>query len=296
MKRGVWYAVAAYAAWGLLPVYWKALHAVPALQVICHRVIWSCFLLAAMILLTRGGREFRAAISSRRVLGVYALAAALVSVNWFTYIWAVNAGFVVETSLGYFINPLISVLLGVVFLRERLRPVQWAAVGLATAGVLYLAWAHGSPPWIALTLAGTFAVYGLVKKLAPLGSMQGLALETGMLAVPAIAVVLLSPPGPGGAFLHISPSVDLLLVGTGVVTSIPLLLFASASRRIPLVWVGVLQYIQPTIQFLLGVLVFHEAMSPQRLVGFGAVWAALAVFAVEGWVAHRASVFPATTE
>lgn len=296
MRRGVWYAVGAYALWGLLPVYWKALHVVPALQVICHRVIWSCILLAALILLRREGAAFRAAVSSRRVLAAYALAAALISVNWFTYIWAVNAGFVVETSLGYFINPLISVLLGVVFLRERLRPVQWAAVGLAASGVLYLAWAHGSPPWIALVLATTFAVYGLVKKQSRIGSVHGLALETGMLLLPALAVVLLSPPAPGGAFLHVSPATDLLLVGTGVATSVPLLMFASASRRIPLVWVGVLQYIQPTIQFVLGVLVFHEAMSPQRLVGFGAVWAALLVFALEGALVHRAAVFPATSE
>lgn len=296
MKRGVWHAIAAYVVWGLLPLYWKTLHEVPALQLIAHRVIWSCLLLVGVILISRQGRAFRVAARAPRVFVIYALAAALVSVNWFTYVWAVNAGFVVETSLGYFINPLISVVLGVLFLRERLRTFQWIAVGLATTGVLYLTLTYGSLPWIALTLAVTFALYGLVKKLAPLNSVQGLALETGLLILPAVVYLLAVERTSGGVFLHTSARTGALLVGTGVATTVPLLLFSSATRRIPLLWVGVLQYIAPTIQFLLGVLVFHEAMTAQRLVGFGAVWVALAIFGIEGMLTHRASAFPATTD
>jgi len=174
--------------------------------------------------------------------------------------------------------------------------VQWLAVAIAAAGLLYLTASYGAVPWIALVLAVTFSVYGLVKKLAPLGSVQGLTLETGILFLPALAILAYAASTSAEAFPQTSPMTSLLLVGTGVVTSIPLLLFAVASQRIPLLWIGVLQYIQPTLQFLLGVLVFHEAMSLSRLAGFGAVWLALAIFAVEGWIEHRASLVPVTTE
>ena len=296
MKRGIWSAVGAYALWGLLPLYWHALDTVSALQVVSHRIVWSCVLLAAVVIVTRQGKGFLTACATPRTFAIYAVAAVLIGANWFTYIWAVNAGFVVETSLGYFINPLFSVLLGVVFLKERLRPVQWLAVAIAAAGLLYLTASYGAVPWIALVLAVTFSVYGLVKKLAPLGSVQGLTLETGILFLPALAILAYAASTSAEAFPQTSPMTSLLLVGTGVVTSIPLLLFAVASQRIPLLWIGVLQYIQPTLQFLLGVLVFHEAMSLSRLAGFGAVWLALAIFAVEGWIEHRASLVPVTTE
>lgn len=297
MRRGIWYAVGAYTIWGLLPLYWKALHVVPALQLISHRIVWSCLLLAGVILLTRQVGTFRAAVRRPRVVPVYAVAAVLLTVNWTVYVWAVNAGFIVETSLGYFINPLISVLLGVAFLNERLRPGQWLAIGVAASGVAFLTWAYGSLPWIALALAGTFATYGLVKKLAPLGSVHGLALETGLVFVPAAVYLLVAGVREGGGPLLIGGAhTALLLVGTGVATSVPLLLFASAARSIPLLWVGVLQYIAPTLQFLLGVLVYHEPMTAERLVGFAIVWIALAIFGVEGALAHRATLFPATTE
>jgi len=281
--------------WGLLPLYWRLLHGVPASQVISHRIIWSCVLLAFVILVSRQGRAFRAAIVAPRTIGVYALAAVLVSINWFTYVWAVNAGFVVETSLGYFINPLISVVLGVAFLHERLRPAQWAAVGVAAGGVLYLTWTHGSFPWIALTLAVSFALYGLVKKLAPLNSVQGLGLETALLFLPALVYLLYAEQSTVGAFGHASATTTVLLVGCGVATTVPLVLFASASKRIPLLWLGLLQYIAPTIQLFLGIFVFREAMTAQRLVGFVAVWVALVIFSVEGALAHRSSL-PVTTD
>lgn len=296
MNRGLWYAIAAYGLWGLFPLYWKALHGVPALELIGHRILWSFVLLALVIFIQRQWKSFRDEAFKPRVLGIYTVAAVLVSVNWFVYVWAVNAGFVVETSLGYFINPLISVLFGVVLLREKLRRFQWVAVGLAAAGVAYLTITYGSLPWIALTLAVSFALYGLVKKLAPLGSVNGLALETAMLSIPALGYLLFLERADTGAFLHSDLRINLLLVGAGFATTIPLLLFASAARRIPLLWIGLLQYIAPTIQFILGVTIYHEVLTTQRLIGFSMVWAALAVFAIEGISAHRASAFPATTD
>jgi chloramphenicol-sensitive protein RarD len=287
MNKGAWYAVGAYVAWGLLPVYWKWLHVVPALQLLGHRIIWSCLLLGGFLLATRQGTAFRAALTPRG-LGRYVVAAALIAVNWLTYVWAVNAGFIVETSLGYFINPLFSVLLGVIFLRERLRAGQWAPLGLAALGVLYLTWIHGSMPWIALTLAVSFGLYGLVKKTAPLGSVYGLTLETGLLLPPALGYLLYAEVAGQGAFAHTGRVTDILLIGAGLVTTVPLLMFASATRRIPLALVGLLQYIAPTLHFFLGVFVYREPFTPHQLLGFGLVWTALLLFGLEGGLArHR---------
>lgn len=296
MTRGVWYAVAAYGIWGLLPIYWKWLHGVSAGQIISHRILWSSILLAVFITMTRQIRDFAGKALHRRILLVYGVAALLVTGNWLTYIWAVNAGLIVETSLGYFINPLISILMGVVFLRERLRPWQWVAIGIAASGVGYLTVAYGQLPWIALTLAFTFALYGLVKKTAPLSSVHGLALETGLMSVPALAYLLFAETDGAGAFVHAGWQITLLLVGAGLATTVPLLLFASAARRVPLTWLGVLQYLAPTLQFMLGVFVYGETVTLQRLVGFGLVWIALIVFGVEGMIMRRPAPFPATTE
>lgn len=288
MNRGIWSAVGAYAAWGLIPVYFKWLGHVPALQVIGHRILWSCLMLCLVLLVTRQWRSFLKKALQARVIGVYLAAALLISTNWLIFVWAVNAGFIVETSLGYFINPLISVLLGVVLLGERLRPWQWLPIGLATLGVLYLAFALGSLPWISLTLACSFAIYGLIKKTSPLGPLHGLTLETGLLMLPAV-IYLVYLDGTGeGAFLHTGASFDVLLVGAGLVTAVPLLLFASAAQRIPLALLGVLQYIAPTLQFLLGVLVYKEAFTHTQLIGYGLVWVALFIFGIEGFVARRA--------
>lgn len=288
MNKGVGYALSAYILWGLLPIYWKWLHTVPALQVISHRVVWSVLTLAVVITVTRQWPAFRAAARQPRVLGVYLAAAALIGANWLVYIWAVTAGYIVETSLGYFINPLLSVLLGVVFLRERLRVWQWVPIGLAAAGVLYLTFAYGSLPWIALTLAATFGVYGLVKKTAPLGSVFGLTLETALLAPLALVYLLVMEATPQGAFLHTDLPTALLLAGAGLVTTAPLLLFASAAQRIPLSLVGILQYLAPTLQFLIGVYLYHEPFTPHQFVGFALVWAGLLIFGVEGALAYRA--------
>jgi len=290
-KSGVIYGVAAYTLWGFFPVYWKWLQRVPAPQLLSHRVGWSFLLLLTVILWTRQWDDFRQNLIPR-TLRIYTLAALLIAVNWLTYVWAVNAGFIVETSLGYFINPLLSVLLGVVFLREKLRTAQWIALGLAALGVVYLTVIYGRLPWIALLLALSFGVYGLVKKVAPLGSLHGLTLETGVLFIPALIYLVLAEVRGTGAFLHLGLSSDLLLFGAGIVTTIPLLMFASAARRIPLTLVGILQYIAPTLQFLLGILLYKEPFDQQRLIGFATVWLALIIFVIENYASRRGAVVP----
>ncbi len=287
MKRGILYGIGAYALWGFFPIYWKLLHHISALQLLGHRIAWSLIFLVLIIVASRQWRNFRSLISSK-TLGIYTLAGILLAVNWLTYVWAVNAGFIVETSLGYFINPLLSVLMGVVFLRERLRPLQWLPIGIAAAGVAYLTSVYGKLPWIALTLAFSFGLYGLVKKLSPLGSLYGLTLETGILFLPALIYLLAVEVDGSGAFLHTGLASNLLMVGAGVVTTIPLLMFASAARAIPLTLVGLLQYIAPTLQFLLGVFLYKEPFDQNHLIGFSIVWVALAVFWVENHLASRA--------
>lgn len=287
MKKGIWYAMGAYVTWGLLPVYWELLKHVPALQLLGHRIIWSFLLLFGGILATRQWIAFRSITLNRRVLGIYSIAAILIAIHWLTYVWAVGAGFIVETSLGYFINPLLSVLLGVIFMREHLRPLQWIPIGLAALGVLYLTFGYGTLPWIALTLAFSFGLYGLVKKVAPLSSLHGLTIETGILFLPALGFLIYAELEGQGAFLHLNTATNLIIFGAGLVTTIPLLMFSSAAQTVPLTTLGVLQYIEPTLQFILGVLVYREPFSLSRLVGFTIVWAALIMFALEGIFVHR---------
>lgn len=292
MNKGIWYGIAAYAMWGFFPIYWKLLHEIPAIQLLGHRIVWSFLLLAAFILLTKQAGDFRSVAFNRRTLGIYTIAGVLLSANWLIYVWSVNAGFIVETSLGYFINPLLSVLFGVIFLRERLRPAQWAPVLIAAIGVTYLTVAYGRPPWIALSLAVTFGLYGLVKKLSPLGSVYGLTLETGIVFPIALLYLIVVQAGGAGEFLRDGFTIDLLLIGAGVVTTIPLLMFASAAKQIPLNMIGVLQYFAPTIQFLIGVFIYKEPFDHTRLIGFGIVWLALIIFWVENFIAHRNPVEP----
>jgi chloramphenicol-sensitive protein RarD len=278
-------------AWGFFPIYWKFLHHVPAIQLIGHRIIWSCLLLIGVILLTKQWPDFRKTLNAR-VLRIYTFAALLIGVNWLIYVWAVNADFIVETSLGYFINPLLSVLMGVIFLKERLRLAQWIPVGLAAIGVTYLTFVYGRPPYIALSLALSFGLYGLVKKLSPLGSLYGLTIETAILFIPALIYLIVAQAGGSAAFLHTGLVSDLLMVGAGLVTTVPLLMFASAARSIPLWVVGLLQYIAPTLQFLLGVFFYKEPFSHNQLIGFSIVWMALIIFIVENFLASRAAVEP----
>jgi chloramphenicol-sensitive protein RarD len=292
MNKGILNGIAAYAMWGVFPIYWKLLHKVPALQVIGHRISWSFVLLILFIVFTRQWRNFQSAALTAKTVGIYAVAGVLLTINWLVYVWGVNAGFIVETSLGYFINPLLSVLLGVIFLHERLRPAQWIPVALATAGVTYLTDAYGRLPWIALSLAFSFGFYGFVKKLAPLGSLYGLTLETGIVFPMALLYLAFVGSNGTGAFLHEGAQIDFLLIGAGVVTTIPLLMFASAARQIPLTVVGLLQYIAPTMQFLIGVFLYKVPFDHAHLIGFGIVWIALIIFWVENFVANRVPVEP----
>jgi chloramphenicol-sensitive protein RarD len=287
VKKGFWLAVAAYGLWGLFPMYWKSLQHVPALQLLGHRIVWSFPFLLLLMVLRRRVTAFRMEIASLRTVLVYAVAAVFLAVNWGMYVWAVTAGFIVETSLGYFINPLLSILLGMVILGERLRPFQWVPVGLAACGVLYLTFVYGEFPWIALTLAVSFATYGFIKKVAPLGALHGLVLETMILFLPALAFLIYSQAAGQGAFGHSGAATDLLLIGAGVITSVPLLLFAAAAQRITLFLAGVLQYIAPTMYFLIGVLIYGEELTAERLTGFAIIWLALILFAAEGYIDVR---------
>lgn len=282
MNRGVVYGVSAYAMWGVLPIYWKALHSVPAIQILAHRMVWSLLFCLLILVATRNWSWLSVALRDRRTALTFLGAAALLSVNWFTYIWAINAGFIVESSLGYFINPLVSVLIGVIVLHERLRPWQWAAIGLAFAGVLYLTVAYGALPWIALTLAFTFAFYGLLKKQVRVGAVESMAAETAIMSIPALLFLLWLASQGRGALGHDGAAINALLIGAGAATAIPLIFFAAAAQRIPLSLVGILQYIAPTLQFLIGVFVYHEAFGRTRLIGFSIIWAALLIYTVEG--------------
>ncbi len=286
MNKGVLYAIGAYSLWGVFPIYLKALAAVPAFQITAHRVVWSFFLLVVIVLVRREVGQWLAAVT-RRMLLVYLAAGVLLAVNWLTFVWAVVNGYVVEASLGYFINPLVNVVLGVVFLKERLRAWQWAPVGLAAAGVLWLTVNLGVPPWIALVLATSFGLYGLMKKIAALGSLFGLTLETGLIFLPALGFLLLQDGAGQGAFGHADGMTNLLLALTGAVTVAPLLLFSAGVRLIPLSTMGMLQYISPSLQFLSGILLFGESFGLARGVGFGLVWLALIAFSVENYLNRR---------
>jgi len=290
---GFWSGVAAYTIWGLVPLYWKLLKHVPAIQVLGHRIVWSLAVLIVLVAVLRRGRrrpqDGRSALAfvSRRVVGLYAIAAGLIAVNWFLYVWAVGHDFVVETSLGYYITPLVNVLFGVLFFHERMRPAQWVSIALATTGVVQLTFAYGALPWIAFGLAASFGSYGLAKKKAPLDPVEGLTLETAILAPVAILYLVLLHRTGEGAFLRTGATSDALMIGGGVVTTVPLLLFAAAVRTVPLSVIGILQYIGPTLQFLLGVFVYEEPFSHSQLIGFSIVWAALAIYAGDSLRARR---------
>ncbi len=281
MNKGILSGICAYLLWGLFPIYWKILHQVPPVQIIGHRIVWSFIFLIIIVILSKQWRNLRTAVKSKKVFGIYMIASSLLTVNWFVYVWGVNAGRIVETSLGYFINPLFSVLLGVVFLKEKLRLMQWIPVTLAAAGVIYLTIDYGRVPWIALSLAFTFGLYGLVKKIAPLDSLFGLTFETAIAFPIALTYLIFVTAQGTGSFPQGNAANDLLLAATGIITSVPLLLFAYAARNIPLSAVGILQYIAPSLQFLIGVAVYHEDFGRPDMIGFGLVWTALLIFSIE---------------
>jgi chloramphenicol-sensitive protein RarD len=299
-RRGLWVAIASFVLWGLMPLYWHLLKDVPSLQIVAHRVVWSTLLVVAWLLWKNGRGWLRAALARPRAAWMLALSGALIGFNWSLYIWAVNAGHVVESSLGYFINPLLNVVLGVVFLHERLSRVKWLAVAFAAAGVAWLTVQFGQPPWIAICLALSFALYGLLRKLLAIDAVAGLGVESVYLFLPAIAVVGWGEMHGQGGFLPLNGAdawgagADALLIFGGALTALPLIGFAFAVRRVPLSVVGLLQYIAPTLQFLTGVFVFHEAFDQQRLVGFVFIWIGLAIFASESvWRARRQAALSA---
>jgi chloramphenicol-sensitive protein RarD len=280
-RIGVAAGLAAYLLWGMFPLYFPLLEPAGGLEIVAHRVAWSLLFVGLLLTVLRGWPQVRAALADRRTLLVLSGAAVLIVVNWLVFVYAVNAGHVVESSLGYFINPLVSVLLGVVVFRERLRRLQWAAVGLALLAVVVLTVDYGHPPWIALALAGSFGTYGLMKKLVRVEAAPGLFVETALVFLPALVVIAVLESRGDAAFAHEGAGNAVLLAFSGVATAVPLLLFAAAARRVPLSTVGLLQYVNPLMQLAIGVFVLGEPMPPARLVGFVIVWLALAVFTAD---------------
>jgi chloramphenicol-sensitive protein RarD len=280
-RNGLLAAAGSYLLWGFLPIYWKILGHIPSFEILCHRIAWS-FLFVAVILAIRKQHAWIPALHSNpMVILHFTLSAVLLAANWFIYIWGVNNNFIVETSLGYFINPLVNVLLGVVLLKERLRPVQWGAVGLAAAGVLYLTIQYGSFPWISITLACTFAFYGYLRKTGALGSLEGLSLETALLALPAAAYLFWLGKSGGGAFGNTDVLTHIMLILAGAATSIPLLLFAYGAQKVNLSTMGFLQFFAPSIQLAIGVFMYHEPFDETRLKGFMFIWVALAIYTID---------------
>jgi len=277
---GVLYAAAAFIAWGLLPAYWKLFQGMPALEILSHRVVWSFVFVTILLSLKRQWPGLRRAISTPKLAGALILSTVFITTNWFLYIWAVTHNHILDTSFGYYINPLFSVLLGVVVMRERLNPLQWAAVGIAALGVAVMAWHYGRLPWIALTLSVTFALYGLCKKMTPVDSMIGLGIETGLLMPWLFGYILFRQVRGVGAFGTISPTITALLILAGIVTFLPLYWFAQAAKFIPLSRVGFMQYFSPTIALILGVFVYHESFSRMHLVGFSCIWCALILYSL----------------
>ncbi|UGQ46285.1 EamA family transporter RarD [Massilia endophytica] len=283
MSTGVLYAALAFFCWGLFPLYFHAIGEVPPMEILAHRMLWSLLFLAIVLAVRRQWKWLPDVLSKPKVVGAFIASALLLSANWLIYIWSVNNGHVLDASLGYFINPLVNVLLGLVVLKEKLRRGQWLAVAIAACGVGWLTWQAGQLPWIALLLAASFGAYGLLRKTAALAALEGLSFETMLLFPLAIAYVSWLTVNGQNTFINTpSDTTRLLLMAAGPITAIPLLLFAAGARRIPLSVLGMLQYLSPTMQMLLGLLVFHEAFSPARLAGFIVIWSALAIYVAEG--------------
>jgi chloramphenicol-sensitive protein RarD len=279
-RRGFVFGLVAYTTWGLFPLYWPLLDPTPAIQILAHRMLWSLVFIGALLAARRRWAFVAELRHDLKRTGLLVLAGLLISVNWGVYIWAVNAGHVVESSLGYFITPLVNIGLGVLIFKEHLQRTQWIAVVVGVAAVLVIAVGYGQVPWIGLTLAASFGGYGLVKKVARTPALESLAVETSVMALPAIAYLIFANAQGCGAFGHVSAGLDVLLISSGIVTGVPLLFFAAAARRVPLSVMGMLQYITPVLQFLIGIFLRHEALSGSELAGFALVWVALAILGI----------------
>lgn len=281
---GILAAAGAFILWGILPVYWKLLQAASAAEILCHRMVWSLLLTLGLVYAYGRQKILWQAMRDRRTLLFFTATALLLTVNWLLYIWAVNAGFIVEASLGYFINPLISVLFGMIFFRERMRPVQWLALFSAASGVLYLTVYYGRFPWISLVLAVSFAIYGLLHKKTAMAALDGLCLETAVVFLPALFFLVGLELRQGGSFWHMGLAGSLLLAGAGIVTTVPLLLFGYAAQKIPLSSLGLVQYLAPSISLLIGVFVYGEDFSRPRMIGFCLIWLALGLYMAENLI------------
>jgi len=288
MNTGMLYAAGAFLSWGLFPLYFHAIKNVPASEILAHRMAWSLLFLMLVLAVRRQWKWLPQVLRQPKVVGSFLVSAFLLSANWFVYIWAVNNGHVVDASLGYFINPLVNVLLGMLVLKEKLRRGQWIAIGVAATGVAWLTWQGGQVPYIALVLALSFGAYGLLRKTAALAALEGLSFETLILFPLAVAYLGWLVYNGQSVFLNAeSDSTRWLLAAAGPTTAIPLLLFAAGARRIPMSVLGMLQYMSPSLQMLLGVWVFNEAFSSTKLVGFLFIWSALAIYMLEGWLTNR---------
>lgn len=281
MHRGIALALGAYIFWGLHPIYWKLLQHVPSIEIVSYRILWSLVFFTIIISLRKEWIEIKKKIKESNNKLILFVPALLIGSNWALYIWAVNAGFIIETSLGYFISPLISVFLGVIFLHESLRRVQWAAVLIAGAGVLTMTFIYGQFPWISIYLAGTWGTYGLLRKKSPLSSVEGLTLETALLSIPVIIyLIYLTTVGANSILIDLPTS--LLLVGTGVISGFPLIIFITSARIINLSLIGILQYVYPTLLFIIGAFLYDEQLSEGKMIGFIFIWIALIVYTVDG--------------
>lgn len=280
-NSGLWAAAGAYLLWGFLPIYWKIIKHVPSFEILCHRIAWS-FVFVGILLVIRRRNEWIAEVrKSPKILLHFTASSLLLAANWFIYIWGVNSNYIVETSLGYFINPLVNVLIGVVLLNEKLRGIQWTAVGLAAIGVTYLTVVYGAFPWISLSLAFSFAFYGYLRKTGALGSLEGLSLETAVLVVPASAYLIFLQVQGKAVFLEADWLTHGMLILSGAVTSVPLILFAYGAKRVTMSTLGILQYFAPTIQFSIGVFMYNEPFDTTRLVGFVFIWTALLLYTID---------------
>ncbi len=282
MNPGILLALGAYAIWGMFPIYFKSLHEIPPLEILLYRMIFSLLFLGGVLAVRRQWAWIGPVLRQPKVLAGFTASALLLSSNWFLYIWSVDHDRVIDASLGYFMTPLVNVLLGAIVLHERLRKLQWAAVAMAAVGVLWLTWQAGHPPWISLLLGITFGGYGLLRKTAALGALEGLSLETAVLFPLAVVTLLFMTAQGAHGFADASPLTQTLMVLSGPITAVPLLLFAAGARRVPLSTMGLLQYLTPTLQLLVGIWLYNEPFGGARLIGFAAIWVALALYTLDG--------------